>query len=632
MPFFVITGIFLVLTVGCMQFTKQNFAVCLCANLFGLIFFGYCFALFNGLSLGILVLQGWIAANTLVCVGAFIRHIQKKHSFRFCPMSTALFIACMGCLWFLTRGRLYTDWDEFSFWGSAVKFMMYENTLYTSPAFDNLFRSYPPAQILLQYFVMKASMIPFREDALIFIACLPAVCVFLYPVQVFIERKKYLFSAFCYILLVCVPVMLEPTSYIKTTVDSKLGILIAFLLFVAIFPQNRSVKLFLLCAGGACLTLYKTTGFPLAILTLFCCAGLLLVQEKPAFSKLSAKQKIKQTACLLSPFLFLFAVYFSWSLHLSLRGVENKWKSTVPVSQKPELQPQLIQNFLNELFISSTQGSFLKFSAFGWVIICAVLLGLACYFVKTPLKKVFLLGGISAISVCMLFAASLLYSYLFVFDFFEAIALASFHRYLNSGLIALLAVVLSLVLLSVCESPLQKRFTFPALALCAILAVNSQGSVGFLNLLIHAPAAAAQTQHDRYLFLRTARYIRQLGEAQPKLYLITANDAGLTEMIVRYELEPQTKLPAHSTILSAQEHSDLWVKQMSAEEWSRLLAQEYEYVYIHCPEPQFVADYLSVFEDESQVVVDRMFKVIVQSDGTALLRRIEMAPEDGYLR
>ena len=37
-------------------------------------------------------------------------------------------------------------------------------------------------------------------------------------------------------------------------------------------------------------------------------------------------------------------------------------------------------------------------------------------------------------------------------------------------------------------------------------------------------------------------------------------------------------------------------------------------------------DYISVFEDESQVVVDRMFEVVQQPDGTAKLRRIMMEP------
>lgn len=54
-------------------------------------------------------------------------------------------------------------------------------------------------------------------------------------------------------------------------------------------------------------------------------------------------------------------------------------------------------------------------------------------------------------------------------------------------------------------------------------------------------------------------------------------------------------------------------------------------MYIHCPETRFAVDFLAPFEDESKVVVDRMFEVIRQPDGTAMLRRIEMEEQDGYL-
>ena len=68
-----------------------------------------------------------------------------------------------------------------------------------------------------------------------------------------------------------------------------------------------------------------------------------------------------------------------------------------------------------------------------------------------------------------------------------------------------------------------------------------------------------------------------------------------------------------------------WAREISAEEWSRALAEGFAYVYIYCPEDQFVQDYLSVFEPDSQsrVTPDQMFRVIPQPDGTARLRWME---------
>ena len=91
-------------------------------------------------------------------------------------------------------------------------------------------------------------------------------------------------------------------------------------------------------------------------------------------------------------------------------------------------------------------------------------------------------------------------------------------------------------------------------------------------------------------------------------------------MLTEYELMPQ-RLPVQNSILMVQAPEDQpWVKECTPEEWSRELAAGYDYVYIFCPEDQFVREYIGLFEDESQVVVDRMFQVIPQEDGTARLR------------
>ena len=143
---------------------------------------------------------------------------------------------------------------------------------------------------------------------------------------------------------------------------------------------------------------------------------------------------------------------------------------------------------------------------------------------------------------------------------------------------------------------------------------------GLPATILNAPIHAAQTQNDRILARHAAQCIQALGEKSPRLQLITANDAGAAALKIDYELLPAC-LPEQSTILMADNSSgQLGVCEISAQEWSTELARRFDYVYIYCPEDQFVADYQSVFEDDSQIVVDRMFRVIAQPDGTAKLR------------
>ena len=289
----------------------------------------------------------------------------------------------------------------------------------------------------------------------------------------------------------------------------------------------------------------------------------------------------------------------------------------------------VLQNFFNEFFKSLSQGVYVKFPAFVWLIICLSAVLLAAVLGKRENKQSILCGGFSGIAVFALFSISLLYSYLFVFEEIEATGLASFYRYLNTGILPMIMVSF-VMLLWVCSELKKPLWQAAACLACACLLFNAPGVYGFWDILKEPAVSAAQTHHDRYLYIRTARYIRQLGGTS-RVYLITAYDGGWTQMLVNYELQPEIVLPEQYTMLSATPRDDPSVYIMSAEEWSRLLYEDYDYVYIHCPETQFVADYLSVFEDESQVVVDRMFEVIRQPDGTAKLRRIEMIPEDGYV-
>ena len=59
--------------------------------------------------------------------------------------------------------------------------------------------------------------------------------------------------------------------------------------------------------------------------------------------------------------------------------------------------------------------------------------------------------------------------------------------------------------------------------------------------------------------------------------------------------------------------------QCTWQEWRQVLLDGYDYVYVYCPEPQFVQEFMPVFEDDSQIVVDRMFEVI-HTDADGILR------------
>lgn len=166
-----------------------------------------------------------------------------------------------------------------------------------------------------------------------------------------------------------------------------------------------------------------------------------------------------------------------------------------------------------------------------------------------------------------------------------------------------------------------RRFAGAPLAVC--LAWAGLFPLGpAVQAVAEAPVLAAESRQERILSRRAAGRIRALGQKAPRVWVITANDGGAAQGRIEYDLLP-LQLPAQASILMADPPEGApWAREISAEEWSRELAEGFDYVYIYCPEDQFVRDYLAVFEPGSQshVTVDQMFRVIPQADGTARLR------------
>lgn len=637
MPLIYVTVFLLVLTLGSMQYTRQSFGVCLAGNLFAAVLLVYLCGLAGLLPAGVWALRALAVFDLGWCGYYGLQLLRKKRALDLPVWEMALFVLIMAALWYLLRGRLYSDWDEFSFWGASFKFTFYTDTLYTSDAFVNTIKSYPPAQILLQYGVMKALGLPFREDVAILVAQLPAVGVALYPASFFVKNKKAGAAVGCTALLLLSAVIMETSAYTKTVVDLRLGYLTAFLLFVTVFPEKKRTKWVLLTLGGAVLTLYKTTGFALAALALLFGGGYLVWQDKGALCAAPPKRKALLLLGDFSPLLVAAVVNMSWKWHIAAQGVAEKWHVGASPKDLFDIlrgrasgyRATVLHQFGYQFFLERSQGQFVTFPPVVWALIGAAIVAAAVLLMEKEYKKTVLYAGAAGIAIFLIFSVSLLYSYLFVFEEIEATNLASFYRYLNTGILAMLTLAFTLLLWAGTK---RKKPTASALSCLAwlLLVLNAPGFYGFCDIIKAPAAAAAQTHHDRYLYIRTARYIRQLGE-NPRVYLITANDTGWTKMLVDYELLPDITLPPQYTCLSAQPSDDPTVYTISPQDWSRWLYDDFDYVYIHCPETQFAVDFLAPFEDESQVVVDRMFAVIRHEDGTATLRRMEMEEEDGYL-
>lgn len=529
---------------------------------------------------------------------------------------TGIFLLFAAFFWWLCRGCAFTDWDDFSHWGKAVKWMYYTDTLYTAPASTDAFKSYPPATAILQYMILKAGGFSFREDIVLYANALLTAAMLTLSFRAVHFRSRPVRAAAMAALLAFLPVLVYPSYFFRASVDGLLGLLSGMLIVSVFLPGRTRASDWLETLGCLVLALVKSSGTGLAVL-----AALTVLLLR------SAKEK-RLTGVF--PLGAVLVAKCSWSLHLSIVGAGERmqwpggWTGgifSLLTGRADAWRYEVLQNFSETIFRQGNYGAgqWIPFAAIpATLAVTAAIALISCEREERRNRKkaiLFLTGA--ALGITLVFVLTLLYSYLYLFNQAEAMYLASVYRYLDTCtmLMAYTMVVLMGAFSGCRKMPLS---ALPA-AVPLMLAVLFPAD-GLPAAILNAPIHAAQTQNDRILARHAAQRIQALGEKSPRLQLITANDAGAAALKIDYELLPVC-LPEQSTILMADNSSgQLGVCEISAEEWSTELARRFDYVYIYCPEDQFVADYQSVFEDDSQIVVDRMFRVIAQPDGTAKLR------------
>ena len=578
----------------------------------GLIAAGYLLALTGLLPFAGLLL--WLAA--LAGAGFIAYTLVKKRWRDLLPLlgGIALFCAAGLFLWWMCRGCTFTDWDDFSHWGSSLKITCTTGALYTAPASPDGFKSYPPASVLWQFLLMKSSGVVFREDLALFFHGLLQAILLLYPLKA-IRPERIGSKALAFGALFFLPQMIYPRGIYMLGVDVLLGIFWALILLAEFLPGRNRVSAAVEILGCFALTLVKSSGFGLAMMT----AAAVLIYR--ICISIRARHSLRgwafELAAPVGMMLACLLAKFSWAAHLTAMGAAERWHISEPLwgglmqmlhGDAPAYRYTVAELFRESIFGYKNYGTAVAFPFAGWFAVLLIL-GLLAVLLWPREHRGSIAGGLaSALVIGAAYTASLLLTYLFMFNEGEALALASISRYLATCIVFMAVCGTAFLVTAIAQHKLPVRL-LNVLVLAAALTLISHPKY-LVTAFKEAPLHAAQSNHDAYLSRRAALRIRSLGEENPRLYLITANDAGITELRVRYELLPDT-IPQAGTILMAQPDPESpWATQRTWQEWRSELLENFDYVYIYCPEIQFVNDYLPVFIDKSQAAVDKMFRVV----------------------
>lgn len=591
-------------------------------SLFVLIATGYALAL-----TGLLRLAGpalWLlnlAGGAWAVYGFGVKKVRSPRGLLQGGLVFALFALLF---WWLCRGCALTDWDDFSHWGKAVKWMYYTDELYTVPASPDGFKSYPPSTAILQYIFLKAGGFSFREDLVLYANAILTAGLLTLPFRGISLRSRPAQGIGLLLLLAVLPGSIYSSYFARAGVDGLLGLFAGILILEAFLPGRTAASSWLEVLGCFVLALVKSSGTGLAVMSALAMA----------FARF--RESERRTAVL--PLAAVAAAKLSWSIHLTRMDAGERWQwpggltggiFSLITGRADAYRYTVLQNFVSTIF---TRGNYGPGQAVPFVVLPVLFAAAAALTLlshtrqqRPEARRRLLPPAAAMLLITLVFVLTLLYSYLYLFNPAEAMYLASVYRYLDTCTMMLMtgAVILPCVFAGE-KSPIFRLL--PAGTLLVLVWLFPVGN--FLTAVGQAPLRAAQSHNDRVLSRQASQRIQALGEETPRLQLITADDAGSAALRIDYELLP-VRLPEQATILMADnKNEEPWVKEISAEDWSRELAEQFDYVYIYCPEDQFVADYLSVFEDDSQIVPDRMFRVIVQPDGTARLRCMDETLQD----
>ena len=636
MPFFLISVILIVMTVGAMQYTKQGFHVCLTANLCAMVLVPYVFGLAGHLLWGVYALRGLLLLDGFFCIFHLTRVAQNKGKWNIPMWSCLLLILALTGVWWVTRGRMFTGWEEFEYWGAACKFTVLNDMLPTASAFANDFRFYPPGQVLLQYSLFKIIGLSYREDVAIFVSALPMLCAAMYAAG-FLDRRKHKISALAAaVLLTLAPVVLETNAYTEMLMDMRVGALAALLILIAVLPEPRVVRMILLGLAASVLVLYKPVGVPVCILVLLGC-GYYMATEKPGEKKASPEvEGLGKMASAFLPFLLVAVSWYSWHYYLSVHGIASRWKVIISPrtlfglfrERGGEFFGSVLSDAGRLFFTQPYYGGDVQFAPVVWVLAGAVIVGLAAALCNKKQRNAVLVGGGVSLLLYVLYLPGMLYTYMFVMEEYYGWSMIDFYRFLDTPLTVLLIVCFALAVWVAAEN-WKNVISLGIPVLCLLLIGNAAQAKGFLEIARAPSAAAAQTQADRADTLRTARYIRKLGQS-PRVQLIMENDGGWAKKMLEYELGPDIVLPPQETALTAWMWEEPGWYPINPADLGRQLQDSFDFLYIqHMPEESWAQDFAVLFEDPAQVGDNQMYMVVPQDNGQAKLRRMMVTEMSG---
>ena len=632
----------------------------------------YCFGLIN-IKGYLLVGVYFLIILALACVVYVVfRFIKDKSVIKEANLlqGVLLYLLFLTLSIVINNGRYFHHWDEFSHWGTVVKFFYSVDSFatLTAPGVYGIgFPQYFPGTSLFQYFFSRFDhqFVEWHSYVAMNILYFSLIMPFLKNI---FDKEKWLKSAVLLIVLFLLP--LQSTSFYSSLyVDQLLGAFFGFtLVYYYTYRYEKSLFGVMIVSASAFMSaMTKDTGFLLSLGAIAIIAldiALFRKAEIKAFvSRKTILSRFRNIALLLMPLAATVFVRLTWSLLLIRSNFSATGKWNLPsindiysliTRQVEPYQIETARNFLSAVLSRNIEP--LSFSAFQY---CAyfMLVAIALTIIKKKdfSFKLSLAPPVALLIGAAMYLAGLLILYVFSYSEYEAVRLASYNRYV---LTYLFGMTLYLTVLFVVES--DRKIITSAKPVISINKCGTMRGVNDMPAEKHSDKSMSRVNGDvlckfllytlllvfvfsggrsglRSISFGLTRYTHSFQErgttvinrwkpyfenANP--YIIVQGDNGGVLSMLAYELVPYHTIANRGGFTIGIERypqpsveDDLYTLIVSPDEWEEyVFFNGYEMLYMYKSDQKFIDTYGRFFP---YGVTDDMLYSVINDNGNLLL-------------
>lgn len=584
----------------------------------------YAFGLAGGLTAGFYAV-GTLAVLSAGVLLAGLASRQRRDVWKRIVTPGSVVFGCI-VLWALIsyRGYMYTEWDDFSHWGLAVKNMFLFSALPSGvPEATITYVDYPPASTLFEWFWTRLSG-AFNEGDTQRAMNVMMMC-YLLPVlskQQWKKPGKALAMAGSLFIL---PLAVYPNVYRTLQVDCLLGCQALYILHTWFEEKHDRAAMISLCAALFMMTLVKEIGTLVALMLI-----VIMAADEWVSGNRNAK-RLAQTALMLLAAVLLARL--SWQLYLQVHQVAPVWdKSALSFAKimallsgkAPVYQYRSVVKFVKYLCTPWWHtGHLVNLSHIMWILFMAGLQGWCVTHAGDDLQqKRCRQGFLLLLAEVFAYIIVLMMTYLFLMRPDEAENLVSMDRYLASFMLPLIGWTMLTAIRIWERTPGRAAFNMAFVMLLGLLMV-----VHPLMVLENTAFSYEKNNADyetRMNELIPEEAVSVLKSETDRVYIVAVGDNGYQYYLGAYQLTPVPVQSGQWTTWPVCEKQPQWYEKWAVEytpdQWAQtLLDGGFTHVYLDTVNDRFRDDYQSLFETRTSIQSAILYRVEADAEGVKLI-------------